>query len=62
MSTNSGLMRIIEYNSTSDVTVLFVDDGTTKKTTYTHFKQGRVESDYIKIQREKEIKYREELI
>lgn len=62
MSNNSGLMRIIKYNSSTDMTVLFVDDGTTKKTNYKHFKEGTVESDYTKKQREKEIKYREELI
>ena len=62
MSTNSGLMRIIEYNSSIDMTVIFIDKGTKKKTSYRHFKEGRVESDYIKNQREKEIKYREKLI
>lgn len=62
MSNSSGLMRIIEYNSSTDMTVLFVDDGTTKKTNYKHFKEGTVESDYTKQQREEEVKYREELI
>ena len=62
MSNSSGLMRIVEYNSTADITVLFVDDGTTKKTTYKHFQEGKVESDYMRNQREKEIQYRKELI
>lgn len=62
MSNNSGLMRIVEYNSTADITVLFVDDETTKKTTYKHFQEGKVESDYMRNQREKEIQYRKELI
>lgn len=62
MSTNSGLMKIVEYNSSSDITVLFLNDGTTKKTTYKHFQEGCVESDYFKNLREIEIQKRKELI
>lgn len=62
MSTNSGLMRIVEYNSFHDIVVLFVDDGTTKRASYKNFLAGTIESDYIKNQRQKEIEYRTKLI
>ena len=54
MSSNCGIMEIIEYNSTSDIIVKFLDDGTVKKTTYKHFKEGIVESDYLKEKKQQE--------
>lgn len=54
MSSNCGIMEIIEYNSTNDIIVKFLDDGTIKKTTYKHFKEGKVESDYLKEKKQQE--------
>lgn len=62
MSSHCGMMEIVEYNSADDIVVKFLDDGTIKKASYKHFKDGKIESDYKKIQKENDRLERQKLL